>query len=368
MAEHENADKESRSEQASDKKLDDAKREGNVAIGRELGVAAIIGSIWVSMLVWAGSATAELREVLARILASSGDIRLVVAADLITVMQQLAAASAQVLGPILALIIVMSFAAYAVQIPIRIVGKHVRPTVSRVSLSAGLKRIYGPQGLLEFAKSLTKLVLGFVIACGLWFFAYPHLISAAQRDNGTIGSQLLAHGTVITLTVLVLAGVIAMADVALARFRWRRSLRMTRDEVKREQKDNQGDPIVKARRFSVARARIRRRMISNVPRATLVIANPTHFAVALRYVRGEQAAPLVLAKGVDHLAIRIRTMAEELDIPVVENRELARALYNDVEIDQLIPPAYYKAIAAIIHYLMSRGRRGVRSQAPDKRF
>jgi flagellar biosynthetic protein FlhB len=146
-----------------------------------------------------------------------------------------------------------------------------------------------------------------------------------------------------------------VADLVWSRLFWQRELRMTRQEVKDEHKQSEGDPILKARMRSLARDRSRRRMIAAVPRATLVIANPTHFAVALRYVREEGGAPLVVAKGQDLVALKIRHVAEENGIPVIEDKLLARSLYESVQVDKIIPSQFYKAVAEIILFLMVRG-------------
>jgi len=132
---------------------------------------------------------------------------------------------------------------------------------------------------------------------------------------------------------------------------------MTRQEVKDEMKQVDGDPIVKARLRSLARDRLRKRMIAAVPRATVVISNPTHYAVALRYVREEGGAPLVVAKGRDLIALKIREVAATHGIPVVENKSLAQALYRSVEVDRMIPPEFYKAVAEIIFFLFARQAR-----------
>ena len=160
---------------------------------------------------------------------------------------------------------------------------------------------------------------------------------------------------------LVAAGSLAalvVADLLWTRLKWHFDLRMTKQEVKDEQKQAEGDPIVRARQRSLARDRARRRMMAAVPRATVVIANPTHYAVALRYVRGEEATPFVLAKGLDNLALKIREIAEAHDIPVIEDRALARSLYEAVSLDRPIPTEFYRAIAEIILYLMSRSNGG----------
>jgi len=129
---------------------------------------------------------------------------------------------------------------------------------------------------------------------------------------------------------------------------------MSKQEVKDEHKQNEGDPLVRAKRLSLARDRARRRMLTAVPKATLVIANPTHYAVALRYISGDSGAPMVVAKGLDNIALKIREIAEANDIPVIEDKALARSLYAAVSLDRPIPPEFYKAVAEIILYLMSR--------------
>jgi flagellar biosynthesis protein FlhB len=146
-------------------------------------------------------------------------------------------------------------------------------------------------------------------------------------------------------------------DLVWSRMNWRKELRMSRQEVKDEAKQIEGDPMVKARMRSLALDRRRRNMIAAVSRATMVVANPTHYAVALRYVREEGGAPHVLAKGKDYLALRIRAAAEENNIPVIEDKALARSMYDSVEVDRMIPPEFYRAIAELIHTLQRRERR-----------
>jgi flagellar biosynthetic protein FlhB len=174
------------------------------------------------------------------------------------------------------------------------------------------------------------------------------------------GVPELARSMVMKLlsAMVVAIIVLAAADLVWSRVFWQRDLRMTRQEVKDEVKQAEGDPILKGKLRSLARDRSRKRMMAAVPRATLVIANPTHFAVALRYVREEGGAPMVIAKGQDLLALKIREVAESHDIPVIEDKLLARSLYQAVEVDKLIPPEFYKAVAEIILFLMVRGGKG----------
>lgn len=164
------------------------------------------------------------------------------------------------------------------------------------------------------------------------------------------------------VVILLSTALLAAVDVLWTRHHWFSQLKMTKHEVKEEYKQSQGDPVVKSRQRSIARDRARRRMINNVPRATLVIANPTHFAVALRYVREEGDAPVVVAKGQDLIALKIREIAEENNIPVFEDPPLARSMFAQVSVDSVIPPVFYKAVAELVHRVYAMKSSKIRVQ------
>ena len=235
-------------------------------------------------------------------------------------------------------------------------SERITPRMSRISLFAGWNRLFGKLGLIEFAKSVLKITAA---AAVLWFTMKNELqefASALYADPYLLPAMLQDWAAAVLIPLLVLALLLAIADMVWSRLRWRRELRMTPDEVRREMKEAEGDPLLKARMRNVARQRSSRRMLQNIPMASMVITNPTHYAVALRYDRNEGGAPVVVAKGVDHLALRIRELASEHAVPLVENRPLARGLYEQVDVDQQIPPEFFRAVAEIIHYLNSRGR------------
>ncbi len=150
---------------------------------------------------------------------------------------------------------------------------------------------------------------------------------------------------------------LVVADLFLSRASWSKKMLMSRREIKDEMKQAEGDPHVKAKRRSLALDRARRRMMNDVTRATVVIANPTHYAIALRYVREETAAPVVVAKGQDLIALKIREIAERASITVVEDKLLARSMYDHVEVAQAIPPQFYKAVAEIIHFITTKNQK-----------
>jgi flagellar biosynthetic protein FlhB len=165
------------------------------------------------------------------------------------------------------------------------------------------------------------------------------------------------HAITIFVIVLISTAVLSVVDIFASRHFWYEDLRMSKQEIKDEMKQSDGDPAVKARQRSLARDRARKRMIAEVPRATLVIANPTHYAVALRYDADETGAPMVVAMGQDLIALKIREIAEAHDIPVFEDPPLARSMFAQVSLDTLIPPEFYKAVAELIHRIYDKSPR-----------
>ena len=155
----------------------------------------------------------------------------------------------------------------------------------------------------------------------------------------------------VLMASLISLGVIAGLDYFWQRRRWLSRNRMSKQEMKEEFRQSEGDPAVKSKIRQLRQERARKRMMAAVPQATVVITNPTHYAVALKYESGKMAAPICVAKGVDALAFRIRAVAEENDVPVVENPPLARALYASIEVDEPVPPEHFKAVAQVIGYV-----------------
>lgn len=347
-------DRESKTEEPTEKKLSEAVERGNVPVSRELTTLGSLLAILLAgklMIAWSGQ-SAGLS--LGLLLAGSGTIALADREDAgILITQHSVDALAAVL-PVLAVLSLGGIIGSLIQNLPQANSQRITPAWSRVSPAAGWKRIFGLPGLVEFLKSVFKLGAVSVIAA---MTVKPQLTSM-QNMLGT--DPMLIPGTILDLSMrivmalCVMSAMLTAADIAWARFKWRRDLRMTRQEIKDEHKQQEGDPLIKFRIRTIARQRTSRRMMAKLPSATMVIANPTHFAVALRYVREEGGAPIVIAKGIDHLALRIRQLAESHEIPVIENKPLARVLYEKVSIDDSIPPEFYKAVAEIIHFLQVR--------------
>ena len=233
----------------------------------------------------------------------------------------------------------------------------MKPDFKKLSPMQGLKRIFGVDGLIQFAKSLLKVAVTAVLA---WWVVKPHLSQMAQLATLDPSAILPFMGDLLRRLVFAVLGlllVITAADWFVQKQRFMARMRMSKEELKEEFKNTEGDPHVKARQKQIRIERARRRMMQAVPKATVVVMNPTHYAVALKYVQGEDDAPLCVAKGLDAIALKIREVAEANKVPVVEDPPLARALYAAVEIDDMIPPAHYEAVAKIIGFILKQSRR-----------
>jgi flagellar biosynthetic protein FlhB len=232
----------------------------------------------------------------------------------------------------------------------------IKPKFSKINPLEGAKRLFSREALVNFVKGLLKIA---VVSGALWFVLSPQ-IDSFEAMVGLEPASIL--GAFLDLSIKIFTGVlsivtlIAIIDYVYQRNRWWTRLKMTLQEVKDEYKQQEGDPHVKGRIRAIRMERAKKRMMQNVPQATVVVTNPTHFAVALKYEKG-MAAPKCVAKGTDAVALRIRAVAEDNKVPIVENPPLARALYKAVEIDETIPNEHFKAVAEVIGYVMRLKQR-----------
>lgn len=342
-------DKDSKTESPTEKKLSDAVEKGNTPFSREVTMFASTIAIYIFIVFFLPQGFVAIAETLKDIFEQPEAWRLETSTDVVALIMLVFAKAGTLLIPFFVLLIVFGIGSSVLQnLPTPVLDR-IQPKMNRISPIAGFKRIYGVQGLVEFSKALFKiLIVSAIIVLTLWNDYYASLDSMFS-DPLTIFSVMSGDLNQIMIVILISTCIIAVADFFWTRHHWYTELRMTKQEVKEELKQSQGDPIVRARLRSIARDRARRRMITSVPRATLVIANPTHFAVALRYVREEGDAPTVVAKGQDLVALKIREIAEENDIPVFEDPPLARSMFAQVSVDSVIPPVFYKAVAELIH-------------------
>lgn len=223
--------------------------------------------------------------------------------------------------------------------------------ISRISPLGGFKRLFSLRSSVEFLKSLAKIATVAAVAAWMAFPAVDQLAYMTREPAEALPSELYHLILRLMLGVLGVLTVMALFDYVYQRIVFMHSMRMSKQEVKEENKQAEGDPAIKARLRAIRMNRARKRMMAAVPKASVVITNPTHYAVALQYEMGEASAPKVVAKGADLIALKIREIAQEHDIPIVENPPLARALYANVEVDREIPQEHYKAVAEIISYV-----------------
>lgn len=349
-------DKASKTEEPTAKRLSDALEEGNVPMSREAAVfSSLIGIFLVSaLLIDAGAAhvTGGLRHLIDRAdqfkLESGQDVQALAGVVLLDTLWLLA--------PAVLVLMLFGLIGSLVQTSPKMIPKRIMPELSRLSPLKGFVKLFGARGWFEFLKAILKFSILGVVCTLIWLNSASDVLMMVFSDPGAHFG--LVHSLIdsVIFGLLIAFSLLVAADVMFSRHVWHRELFMTKQQVKDEQKQQEGDPIVKGRMRSMIRDLARRRMIERVPRATMVIVNPTHYAVALRYVKGESSAPLVLAKGKDHIALRIKELAKEADIPIIEDRVLARSLYDAVRVDQLIEPAFYEAIASIILMLARKSR------------
>ncbi len=347
-------DSDSKTEEATEKKLHDAVERGVVPVSREIPILASLAAILIVMVFVLPTRAERFAGTLIHFLDDPAGWRLERASDVVALGEVMLIAAADFLAPTVLLLMVFGVAASIAQNPPRIVPDRIMPDLERISLGAGLSRVFGPRGWTEFLKSAAKVVAVAVVVASILGGQRYVLTTAMFLDVADLPQRILKVCVDVIAAVLVATLVVAAADLAWARIHWRRDQRMSRHELKEEVKQTEGDRLMKARLRSLRLDRSRKRMLSAVPKATMVVVNPTHYAVAMRYVRTEGGAPIVLAKGVDLVALRIREIAEQHAIPIVEDKPLARALYGAAAVDSTIPPECYRAVAEIVHLIQAK--------------
>jgi flagellar biosynthetic protein FlhB len=338
------------------RRLDEAIKRGDVVKSIEVSTWFMIGGGTFTLMVFAAPAAGSLQVMFAGLLANSYQIPTDGPA-LAMLARVLATNLLAILGIPLLLLTLAALIGNLIQHRIVFSAEPLLPRASRISPAAGLGRMFSKQALANFAKGLTKLTLfGAVIAALLW--------PQRQRLGGLIATDpaaILPFTRALAMqmlgTVVAILAIVAAADYLFQYWQWYDRQKMSVREMKEEFRQSEGDPAIKGKIRQMRMARARRRMMAAVPKASVVITNPTHFAIALQYDRGMNA-PVCVAKGTDLIARKIREVAEAHNIPVVENPPLARALHGTVELDQEIPQEHYRAVAEIIGYVM-RLRRSV---------
>jgi flagellar biosynthesis protein FlhB len=343
-----------KTEDPTQKRLDDALDRGDVAKSQEINTWFVIAGGTLVMSTFSSSIGGGMLVPLRNLLANAWMIR-TDGPGLLALASSLEYAVVAAIGIPLLMLALAAIAGNMMQHRLVWSGESLKPKLSKISPGAGFKRIFGKQAAVNFAKGLFKLTaLGAVMAAILW--PERHRLEAMVRFDP---SALLGVTTSMSLhlmgAVVAMLAIVAVGDYLFQYRSWYERQKMSLQEIKEEFKQSEGDPHVKGRMRQLRQARMKKRMMAAVPKASVIITNPTHYSVALQYERG-MAAPVCLAKGVDSMAFRIREIARKHNVPIVENVPLARALYATVEIDEEIPVEHYHAVAEVIGYVMGLRR------------
>ncbi len=352
-------DRDQRTEKPTQRRLDDARREGNVPLSRDVTATLVLGTLTILLVAVGGKLATDMAASLRPLFESADAVRIDRSGELARVLADVVGRVSWAAAPIFGVLVLAAILGAVGQIGLVFSPDRLRPKLERVSPAAGLRRMFSLNTAIEIAKGTIKIA---VIATAGAIAAMPSLHRLDLLPLTQPAHTAQAVGAVLLKVLTYVAGaMIAMAalDAGWQRFNWWRRLHMTRTEIRDEHRQQEGSPEIKARIKMLRRQRARRRMMAAVPSATVVITNPTHFAIALVYDRATMRAPRCVAKGQDRVAQRIREVAAEHGVPVVENKPLARELFKRVEIDQDIPPEHYRAVAEVISYVFSLRRARV---------
>ena len=346
----EEQDTSQKTEEPTQRRLDDARKQGQVVSSREINHWLMILATTVVMVVFAPAVGGGIGDTMLKFVEAPHAIPTDLP-HLSTVLTRVLAHVGMVLFVPMSVLVVAAIGAALVQHGPMASTESIRPKLERISLGNGAKRLFSLKAVTEFAKGIVKIaIVSTAVALLLWpeFGRIERVITFESGDQLSILYRLSVRTLVTVLSVMT---VVAALDFLYQRISFMRQMRMSRQELRDEMKQTEGDPAIRGRLRQMRRERARRRMMAQVPSASVVIANPTHFAIALKYEMDKMAAPVVVAKGIDAVALRIREVAEQHRVPIVRNPPLAQALYANVEIDEPIPAEHFKAVAEVIGYV-----------------
>ena len=339
-----------RSEDPTQKRLDEALERGDVVKSQEVNTWFVLAGATLILLSFSGSMSTGVTSLLGALVANVHQIPVDGRGLLQTVLALGLGVIAAVALPFLLLTLAAILGNMVQHRPVWS-GEQLKPKLSKISLGAGFKRLFSKIALANFIKGLVKLALiGAVMAVLLWP-KRNQLDGLVTMDPAVVLLLVKSMSLELLGTVIAILAIVAAADYLFQYRTWYNRQKMSLREMKEEFKQTEGDPAIKAKIRQLRQQRAKKRMMAEVPKASVIITNPTHYAVALQYDKGMNA-PVCLAKGIDNLALKIREVAAAHNIPIVENPPLARALHATVEMDEEIPPEHYKAVAEVIGYVM----------------
>jgi flagellar biosynthetic protein FlhB len=343
-------DESQKTEEPTQKKLDEARKKGQVPLSREMNNWIMLLAGTIVLVALGPYMMEELKNTLAFFVTQPHTVIFTPGA-LMAIVAQLSMEILAILFLPLFLFVIAALAGPLLQIGFLFSPESLKPDIKKISPVQGFKRLFSKRSLMEFLKGLLKIgtisFVGYVILKP-FYGQIDHMIGLPVISIMSEISELFLRLMIGVLMVLI---ILAVIDVAFQRMEHNKKMRMSRQDIKDEYKQSEGDPEIKAKLRQLRQLKAQERMMQNVPNADVIITNPTHFSIALQYDPDKMDAPVCIAKGVDKVALRIREVAKEHDIIIMENKPLARVLYDTVDIDEMVPAEHYKAVADVISYV-----------------
>lgn len=356
MAEADNTDTTEKTEDPTQKRLDDALKRGDVVKSQEVNTWFVIAGATLVLMAFSGGMSSDLTTTMRGLLVNAHNIN-VDGPALPRLFEKIGVELIAAVAIPFLLLMLAALGGNLIQHKLVWSLEVLAPKLSKISPVSGLKRLFSKQALANFAKGMVKLVLVGSVLTALMWPERSRIMALERADPAAVLPLAQSLALKLLGAVVAIMAVVALADYLFQYRQWYERQKMSLRELKEEFRQSEGDPVIRGKMKQVRQTRQRRRMIAAVPKAAVVITNPTHYSIALQYERGMDA-PVCVAKGVDAVALKIREVAGEHSIPIVENPPLARALHATVEVDQAIPIEHYKAVAEVIGYVM-RLRRAV---------
>jgi len=348
------ADDQEKTEEPTSKKIEDAKKEGNVPKSTEVPGAAILFFSSIYLLFFAGPAFNEIKNMMLYVMSFIGkDID---ASIYYTLTYTITMSMLYALTPLFIMVIIFAIAFNVMQFGFLTVPLAIK--LEKINPISGIKNVFSMKKVLEALKLTAKLIIIFIVMLVILGIIKEDIL--AMMDTQVIGSVavLIKLTAYFLASILLIIIIFAIIDYFFTRYYYFKQLKMSKQEIKEEHKQMEGDPLVKGRIRQIQMKMSRQRMLQDVSDADVVITNPTHYAVALKYQKDQANAPIVTAKGINFLAIKIKDIARENKIPIIENPAMARALYDQLEVEQEIPKEFYEAVAEIFTYLYELNKKG----------
>lgn len=360
----EESDDSSKTEEPTHKKLEDARKKGQTFSSREINHFFMMLALALFLALLAPSLGRDMIDTLGPFITQPDQMNMD-AAGFTGLMRTVTISTVLALSLLFLASIVAAIAPAVVQKKWLFSVESIKPKLNKISLLAGVKRLFGLKALVEFGKSLLKIsIVGFIAVNAIMpYKGTLYMLPALPKAEMLVFAQDMAGRMM--LAVLCMLFLLSIGDYLLQRFMFMKQMRMTKQEIKEEYKQQEGDPHIKGKLKAIRREKAKQRMMANVPKADVIVTNPTHYAIALQYDSASMQAPKLIAKGTDDVAGRIREMATKHKIPIVRNPPLARVLYDTTDIDEDIPIEHYQAVAKIIGYVYKlKGKMPQKPPAP----